>query len=185
MDLMPSWNWCCHLKHIPDHFQLKEWSLRGCLHHGPWSCPKALWNLWLVVEFVLGSLWFTPSKLSKWPWNSMSPRRHILRPTSSTDIVQHVLWWERRNMCFGRQRQEPMTEGCKHGKVVIRLGPLFISPNEGPRGFENCFKKRSNWTMEVGPSSQIMDKDHLPWSDYMVHGVNQTLMCSHLETTFI
>ena len=34
--------------------------LTGCLHHGPWSRPKALSNLWLVVELVPGRLWFTP-----------------------------------------------------------------------------------------------------------------------------
>ena len=34
--------------------------LRGCLHHGLWSCPKSLKNLWLVVELVMGLHWFTP-----------------------------------------------------------------------------------------------------------------------------
>ena len=33
--------------------------LRGSLHHGPRSHPKALWNTGLVVELVLGPLWFT------------------------------------------------------------------------------------------------------------------------------
>jgi hypothetical protein len=27
--------------------------------------------------------------------------------------------------------------------------------------------------MEVGPSSQTMEKCHLSWSDFMVHGVNR------------
>ena len=29
--------------------------------------------------------------------------------------------------------------------------------------------------MEVGPSSQSMEKEYLPWSDFMVHGVNWLL----------
>ena len=32
--------------------------------------------------------------------------------------------------------------------------------------------------MEVGPSSQTMEKDHLPWSDFMVHRVNRPLNTS-------
>ena len=30
--------------------------------------------------------------------------------------------------------------------------------------------------MEVGPSSQTMEKAHFPWSNFMVHGVNQPLV---------
>jgi hypothetical protein len=29
--------------------------------------------------------------------------------------------------------------------------------------------------MKVGPSNQTMEKGHLPWSDFMVHGVNPAL----------
>ena len=32
------------------------------------------------------------------------PKRCILRPTLSTDIVQHVLRWERQNKCYGRKK---------------------------------------------------------------------------------
>jgi hypothetical protein len=29
-----------------------------------------------------------------------------------------------------------------------------------------------NRTMDIGPSSQTIEKGHLPWSHFMVHGVN-------------
>ena len=77
---------------------------RGCLHHGSWSRPKALKNLWLVVELVLESLQLTPRK--KWVTMKFEvPKRHNLRPTLSTDMVQQVLWWERQKRCSSRKRQ--------------------------------------------------------------------------------
>jgi hypothetical protein len=40
-----------------------EVALRGCLHHGPWRRPKALWNLGLAIELVPRPLrCFTPRK---------------------------------------------------------------------------------------------------------------------------
>ena len=38
------------------------------------------------------------------------PRRHILRPTLSIDMVQQVLWWEWQKRCSGRKRQGPMAK---------------------------------------------------------------------------
>jgi hypothetical protein len=40
------------------------------------------------------------------------PKRHILRPTLSTNMVQRVLWWERQKRYYGRKRQGPMAEKC-------------------------------------------------------------------------
>ena len=37
-------------------------------------------------------------------------KRHILRPTLSIDMIQHVLQWERQKRCFGRRRHEPMAK---------------------------------------------------------------------------
>ena len=39
----------------------------------------------------------------------LSSKRHILRPTLSTDMVQWVLQWERQKRCSSRKRQQPMT----------------------------------------------------------------------------
>ena len=40
------------------------------------------------------------------------PKRHILRPTLSIDMVQHVLQWERQKRVSRRRRQGPMAERC-------------------------------------------------------------------------
>ena len=44
----------------------------------------------------------------------------------------------------------------------------------GPKALEVYFLR--NWTMDVELSSRTMEKGHFPWSDFMVHGVNQTLL---------
>ena len=44
------------------------------------------------------------------------PKRHILRPTSSIDMVQRVLWWGRQKRCSCRKRQGPMPEKCCYNK---------------------------------------------------------------------
>ena len=35
------------------------------------------------------------------------PKRHVLRPTLSTDMIQRVLRWERQKSCFGRKNRGP------------------------------------------------------------------------------
>ena len=53
---------------------------------------------------------------------------------------------------------------------------IRFTPSEGPKDFVNCFfrlfiyKENRPWKSDhkVGPL-----KDHLPWSDFMVHGVNR------------
>ena len=40
------------------------------------------------------------------------PKRHILRPILSTDMVRQVLRWERREMCSSRKRRGSMAEKC-------------------------------------------------------------------------
>ena len=147
------------------------------------------------------------------------PKRHIWRPALSIDMVQHVLRWERQNICSSGIRQGPMAEECCYNSFIRKCNfgeektetredkrmvqPFFFlfffsktalfahtlktlstlnfgswsflsiyiwfTPSEGPKGFLNLFFKKSDhgcWTME---------KDHLPWSDFMVHGVNQPL----------
>ena len=38
------------------------------------------------------------------------PKRHILGPTLSTDMVKRVLRWERQSRCYGRKRQGPIAD---------------------------------------------------------------------------
>ena len=55
------------------------------------------------------------------------------------------------------------------GAWFFLLVHIWFTPSEGPKGFVNCFFQKSyngSWTME---------KCCLPWSDFMVHGVNQPL----------
>ena len=40
------------------------------------------------------------------------PKRHILRPTLSTDMVQRISRWERQKRCSSRKRQGPMAKKC-------------------------------------------------------------------------
>ena len=58
------------------------------------------------------------------------PKRHILRPKLSTDMVQRVLWRERQKRCPNRNRQGPMGERCCYNKI-IRI--LFREENEDKR----------------------------------------------------
>ena len=61
------------------------------------------------------------------------------------------------------------------GAWSFLLVHMWFTPSEGSKGCVNRFPKKSQ-TMEVGPQSQTMEKGHLPWSDFMVHGVNSPLM---------
>ena len=47
------------------------------------------------------------------------PKRHILRPTLSIDIVQHVLRWERQKRCYGRRKQVPLA------KNIVSIDNIF------------------------------------------------------------
>ena len=38
------------------------------------------------------------------------PKKHILGPTLSTNMVQRVLRWERQKKCYGRKKQGLMAE---------------------------------------------------------------------------
>ena len=58
------------------------------------------------------------------------------------------------------------------GAWSFLLVHIHFTPSEGPEGFVNFFLLR-NRTMKVGPSSRNKKKGHLPWSDFMVYGVNQ------------
>ena len=67
-------------------------SLIGC-----WTHPRT-------------TLVYTKEKNVKVAMEFKVPKRHILRPTLSTNMVQHILWWERQDRCYGRKRQGPMAK---------------------------------------------------------------------------
>ena len=55
----------------------------------------------------------------------------------------------------------------KNSTWSFLLVHIRFALSEGPKGFVNCFFEKSDhkcWTMK---------KCHLPWLDFMVHGVNQ------------
>jgi hypothetical protein len=74
----------------------------------------------LVVDLILGSLWFTPrEKNVRATMEFKVPKRH--RPTLFTDMVQQILRWEKQKRCSGRKRQRPMQRD-----IVMNGGFFFI-----------------------------------------------------------
>jgi hypothetical protein len=49
------------------------------------------------------------------------PQRPILRPTSSIDMVQRVLRWERQKRCYGRKRQGHMAKKYYYNKTLMNF----------------------------------------------------------------
>ena len=99
---------------------------RDYLHHEAWSRLNAMWNMWLVVELLMRSFQFTLRKRNVRVIMIMKfeiLKRHILKPTLSTDMVQRLLWWERHKRRYGRNMQGPMVEKCCYNNfVMIFLG---------------------------------------------------------------
>jgi hypothetical protein len=48
---------------------------------------------------------------------------------------------------------------------------IRFTPSEEPKNFINWLFE----TMDIGPSSRTMQKNHLPWSGFTVHGVDRPL----------
>ena len=59
------------------------------------------------------------------------PKRHILRPTLSTNMVEWVLWWERQKRCSSRLRQGPMAQTCCYNILLVKL--ILEKRNEDKR----------------------------------------------------
>ena len=49
------------------------------------------------------------------------PKRHSLRPTLSTDMVQWVFAVGKTKECFGSKRQGPMAEKCCYNKFLMNF----------------------------------------------------------------
>ena len=59
------------------------------------------------------------------------------------------------------------------GAWSFLLVHIWFTPSEEPKGFVIDFLRYG--TMELGPWSRTMEKGRPPWSNFMVHGVNQPL----------
>ena len=55
------------------------------------------------------------------------------------------------------------------GAWTFLLVHIRLTPSEEPKDYVIDFLRFQ--TMNVGPSSRTMEKNHLSWSDFMVHGV--------------
>ena len=71
---------------VPRPCKICDWLLNSSRDH---SGLHQGWNVRVIMEFEV-------------------PKRHILRPTLSTNKVKWVLWWDKQKRCFSRKRQGPM-----------------------------------------------------------------------------
>ena len=148
----------------------------GCLYHGPWSRLKAMYNMWLVVELVMGPLQFTSRKKNvKVAMEIEVPQRHILSHVLSTHMVEWVLWWETQKRCYGRRRQGPMVENvliimfCSNSftRCGLRHHPITRYIHSG---YTPCL---TNW---VNLSRPIMSPPAL----HLLHGKESIELCDHI-----
>ena len=67
-----------------------------------------------ICDWLLNPSWatlvYTKEKIVKVTMEFEVPKRHILRPTLSIDMVQRVLRLERQKRCSSTKRQGPMAE---------------------------------------------------------------------------
>jgi len=86
----------------------------------------------LVVEFLV----YAKEKNVRVTMEFEISKRHTLKPTLFTIMVQQVLWWERQQRCYDRKRQ-----GSLARNIVI------INTNEIILGKKNEDKRRqTNWS---------------------------------------
>ena len=72
----------------------------------PRSCKICDW----LFNFVQDHFGLHQGKNVKVTMEFEVPKRHILGPTLSTDMVQRALWWERKNRCSSIKRLRPMAK---------------------------------------------------------------------------
>ena len=77
-----------------------------------------------ICGWLLNSSWnhfiVHQGKNVRWPWNLRFQKRHVLRPSLSTNMIQYGLQWKRQKRCSGRKkRQEPMIEKYCYDKFLM------------------------------------------------------------------
>ena len=98
------------------------------------------------------------------------PKRHILRPTLSTDMVQQILQWERQKRCSHRKRRGPW----QRNDVIIKNYEMFFGEEkmrtrqENGQTFQNCpfvhiLSKSAHSLLVHGHSSTSTFGSHLVW----------------------
>ena len=94
--------------------------IRGCLHRGPWSRPKAMWK---ICDWLLNSsgdhFGFHQGRIVKAVMEFEVSKRHVLRSTVPIDMVHWVLWRERQKRCYGRKGQGSMAKKCCYNKISM------------------------------------------------------------------
>ena len=130
---------------------------RGCLHHGPWSCPL------LLLKYVIGR-WTCPRTMEL-----DIPTRFIFSVTLSNVMVQHVLHWE-------RQRR---LSCCKHQRTMAKKCFFLYSFVKHSHNY-NRRRRREGQTRRKLPKLSILDKyiekhfrflvhGHFSWSMFILH----------------
>ena len=178
---------------------------RGCLHHGPWSCPL------LLLKYVIGR-WTCPRTMEL-----DIPTRFIFSVTLSNVMVQHVLHWERQRRLSCCKHQRTMAKKCfflysfvKHshnynrrrrreGQTRRKLPKLSILDKYIEKHFRFLVHGHFSWStfilhLLMGPKALIFFYDRImkkglwsvtiekwpsTWDNFMVHDVNNSLLYSN------
>ena len=102
------------------------------------------------------------------------PKRHILRSTLSTDMIQRVLGWERQKRCSERKRQGHMIEKYCYNKILMnvffggREDEDKIRPNKWSN--LNYFQNFPFWTYILKSHHiRFLVHGHSSWSTFSLH----------------
>ena len=78
-----------------------------------------------MCDWLLNSSWdhlgLHQGKMVRGTMEFELPKRHISRPTLSSNMVQRVLLRERQKRCSSRKRQGPMAEKCCYNKILMNF----------------------------------------------------------------
>ena len=89
----------------------------------PWTMKSSQGHVKYVIRCWARpgttSVYTEPKKKVRVTMEFEVPKRHILRPTLSTDTVQRVSQWERQKRCSSRKRQGPMTKKYCYSKFLM------------------------------------------------------------------
>ncbi len=116
----------------------------------------------LVVELVPGSLRFTPRKQFHSDHGVRVPKRHILRPTLSTDMVQRVL--------MGERQKGALVETCKDPWHKMNVNIRF-------EWFFSWEEKRTQWNRKEWSSSIFFFFQICPFWTYIKKFNTFTFWC--------
>ena len=110
-----------------------------------------------ICDWLLNSSWNHFGLGSRVTMKFEVPKRHVLRPTSSTYMIQRVLWWERQKKCSSRKRQKPMAKKHGHNKIQWNLYGEREDEDKGRRENGQTWKNLSfqNYAFQTYISKKI------------------------------